>query len=98
MPQLDRTHLKILPLSDRKHKMTAADIYTLDADTPPYKNDRLNIVAERIVQAYNNSKQVIWMMGAHVMRRGNSRFIIDMMERGLITHIATNGACAIHDF
>ena len=98
MPQLDRTHLKILPLSDRKHKMTAADIYTLDADTPPYKNDRLNIVAERIVQAHNNSKQVIWMMGAHVMRRGNSRFIIDLMERGLITHIATNGACAIHDF
>ncbi len=98
MSELDRTHLTILPLSERQHKMTVADIYSLDAEIPPHKNKRLQIVAERIVQAYNNNKQVIWMMGAHVMRRGNSRYIIDLMERGVITHIATNGACAIHDF
>ena len=98
MSYLDRSHLTILPLSQRKHKMTVDDIYPLDAKIPLYKNVRLNIVAECIVKAYQNSKQVVWMMGAHVMRRGNSRFIIDLMERGLITHIATNGACAIHDF
>ncbi len=98
MSELDRTHLNILPLSERQHKMTVADIYSLDAEIPPHKNKRLQIVAERIVQAYNTKKQVIWMMGAHVMRRGNSRYIIDLMERGVITHIATNGACAIHDF
>ncbi len=98
MRQFDRTHLKILPLSERQHKMTVADIYALDAETAPYQNESLNIVAERIVQAHQNGKEVIWMMGAHVMRRGNSRYIIDLMERGIITHIATNGACAIHDF
>ena len=98
MRPFDRTHLKILPLSERQHKMTVADIYALDAETPPYENESLNIVAERIVQAHQNRKEVIWMMGAHVMRRGNSRYIIDLMERGVITHIATNGACAIHDF
>ena len=38
------------------------------------------------------------MMGAHVIKRGLSRFVIDLMERGLITHIGTNGAGAIHDF
>ena len=32
------------------------------------------------------------------MRRGNSRYIIDLMERGVLTHLATNGAGAIHDF
>lgn len=98
MRQLDRSHLTILPLSKRQHKMTVSDIYALDAETPPYQNKRLNVVAERIIQAHRNKKQVIWMMGAHVMRRGNSRYIIDLMERGVITHIATNGACAIHDF
>ena len=98
MSYLDRRQLRILPLSQRKHKMTVEDIYPIDADIPQYENERLNIVAERIVKAYQNKKQVVWMMGAHVMRRGNSRFIIDLMERGLITHIATNGACAIHDF
>ena len=95
---LNRNQLKILPLSERQHKMTVADVYPLDAETPPYRNERLRSVAERIVEAHQHDKQVIWMMGAHVMRRGNSRFIIDLMTRGVITHIATNGACAIHDF
>ncbi len=97
-PKLDRTQLKILPLSQRKHKMTVADIYSLDAQTPPYESEDLRLVADGVVQAHRHEKQIIWMMGAHVMRRGNSRFIIDLMERGILTHVATNGAGAIHDF
>ena len=96
--KFNRNHLTILPLSERRHKMTVADVYALDAETPPDENENLHIVAERIAQARRRGKPVIWMMGAHVMRRGNSRFIIDLMERGVITHVATNGACAIHDF
>ena len=96
--KLDRSRLKILPLAEREHKMTVADIYSLDAETPPYENDDLRIVADQIIQAHRSGKQVIWMMGAHVMRRGNSRYIIDLMERGLLTHLATSGAGAIHDF
>ena len=98
MEKLNREQLTILSLTERQHKMTVADVYPLDAEPPPYENRNLGIIADRIVEAHRAQKQVIWMMGAHVMRRGNSRFIIDLMERGIITHIATNGACAIHDF
>ena len=38
------------------------------------------------------------MMGAHVLRAGVSPHLIDLMERGLITHIAMNGAGPIHDW
>jgi hypothetical protein len=38
------------------------------------------------------------MMGAHVLRSGVQRYVIDLMERGLLTCLATNGACAVHDF
>ena len=38
------------------------------------------------------------MMGAHVLRAGVNRHIIDLMERGVIDHIAMNGAGAIHDY
>jgi len=38
------------------------------------------------------------LMGAHVIRQGNSRLIIDLMRRGFITHLGLNGACVIHDF
>ena len=98
MDRLNREQLIIRPLTERQHKMTVADVYPLDAETLPYQNPHLRIVADRIVEAHRAGRQVIWMMGAHVMRRGNSRFIIDLMERGIITHLATNGACAIHDF
>ena len=38
------------------------------------------------------------MMGAHVLRAGVNRHIIDLLERGFIDHIAMNGAGAIHDY
>jgi hypothetical protein len=37
-------------------------------------------------------------MGAHVLRAGVNRHIIDLLERGIITHVACNGAGAIHDW
>jgi hypothetical protein len=37
-------------------------------------------------------------MGAHVLRAGVSRYLIDMMERGDLTHLAMNGAGPIHDW
>src|SRR5262249_4637750 len=40
----------------------------------------------------------ILLMGAHVLRAGVSRYLIDMMERGLLSHIAMNGAGPIHDW
>lgn len=78
--------------------MTVSDIYPLEAETPSCESENLQIVADRVVQAHQDRKQVIWLMGAHVMRRGNSRYIIDLMERGVLTHVATSGAVAIHDF
>ena len=96
--KIDKNKLKILPLSQREHKTTVENIYQLDSEIPPYENENLHQVADRIAKAHKRGGQVIWMMGAHVIRRGNSRFIIDLMERGVITHIATNGAGAIHDF
>ncbi|MEW6040277.1 MAG: hypothetical protein AB1633_02030 [Elusimicrobiota bacterium] len=43
-------------------------------------------------------KQIILMFGAHIIKCGLSPIIIDLMRRGFITAIATNGASMIHDF
>ena len=40
----------------------------------------------------------ILMMGAHVIKAGASRYVIDLIERGYITHVAMNGAGSIHDY
>ena len=38
------------------------------------------------------------MLGAHVLRKGAAPLLIDLMQRGLVSHLALNGAGAIHDF
>ena len=40
----------------------------------------------------------VLMMGAHVLRAGTQRHVIDLMERGLVSLIAMNGAGPIHDW
>jgi len=94
----DRSKLKILPLAKRKNLYTLDRIYKLTDPLPEYSHPLLGEAAKRMANAYLNKKQIIWMQGAHIIRQGNSRYIIDLMERGVIKHFATNGAAAIHDF
>jgi hypothetical protein len=58
----------------------------------------LAAVAQRMKLARERGASVILMMGAHVIRAGVQRFLIDMMERGYISCLAGNGACTIHDY
>jgi hypothetical protein len=97
-PLFDRSKLKLRPLSERVHDMTLAEVLNLDHDVPPFDDPNLGQVAERVAQAHRAGNQVILMMGAHVIKRGLSRFVIDLMERGIITHVGMNGAGPIHDF
>jgi len=94
----DRSKLKLRPLAEREHGMTVADVLSLDAETPPFEHPDLPRLAERIVSARRDGREVIILMGAHVIKQGLSRFVIDMMQRGLITCLGMNGACVIHDY
>lgn len=101
--RFDRKRLKILPLSERQNKMTIADIRELEdliSGDNLDQTTRISIetLAKQIIRKRSQSGQIIWMMGAHVLRRGNSRYVIDLMKRGIITHAAANMAVAIHDF
>ncbi len=96
-PIFDRSQLKLLPLAERVHDVTMADLVSLDA-VPPFEDPNLTQVAARVVRAHLSGHPVILMMGAHVIKRGLSRFVVDLMERGIITHVGLNGAGVIHDF
>jgi hypothetical protein len=97
-PRFDRTRLKLQPLALRRHDMTLDDVLPLDAAAPPFTHPDLPALAERIVRARGDGREVIVLMGAHVIKQGLSRFIIDLMRRGLITCLGMNGAGAIHDY
>lgn len=51
-----------------------------------------------IVGARSNERPVVIAIGAHVIKCGLSPLVIDLMERGVITAVVTNGACAVHDY
>jgi len=97
-PQFDRSRLRVLALEDRVHDFRLDEVLPLDADLRLNDSPELNAVAQRVVEARHAGKQVILMMGAHVIKTGLSRYVIDLVERGVLTHIGVNGACAIHDF
>ena len=62
-------------------------------------NDELKIkIGKKIREARKKESTVLLMYGAHVIRRGCSLYMIELMRRGLVTHFATNGAGSIHDF
>jgi hypothetical protein len=94
----DRSQLKIRPLDERVHDLGIQVVKPLDAALPPFDSPDLEAVAGAIVTARQAGAQVIMLMGAHVIREGNANYIIDLMERKIITHIGFNGAGVIHDF
>src|SRR5207237_1845094 len=51
-----------------------------------------------IVDAKRHGGGIIWGRGAHVIKTGVGPLIVDLMERGFVSAIATNGAAVIHDF
>jgi hypothetical protein len=55
-------------------------------------------VVRAIVNAKRSEGGVVWGLGAHVIKTGLGPIVIDLMERGFVSAIATNGAAVIHDF
>lgn len=58
----------------------------------------IRTVIARLIEAVRKKKMVLVAMGAHVIKVGLSPVILDLMERGIISGIAMNGAGIIHDF
>ncbi len=94
----DRSQLLIKPLGERKHDMGLDYILKLDEPAPEFSHPQLQGVAQRLIAAQEKGAARILMMGAHVIKSGASRHMIDLIERGYITHVAMNGAGAIHDY
>jgi hypothetical protein len=57
-----------------------------------------NVIVRAVVDAKRAGAGVVWGLGAHVIKTGLGPVLIDLMERGFVSAIATNGASIIHDF
>jgi phosphoheptose isomerase len=98
MPSIDLTQVTTYPIAERRNLVTLDDLIDPATPAPPFDSDALGAVVDAVVAARAAGRPVIWMMGAHVIKSGLSRLVIDLMARGWITHVAGNGAVSIHDF
>src|SRR5579884_2029769 len=97
-PAFDRSRLRIQPLAQREHDLDLRALLPLNAPLPDFAHPALPILGQRLADTKRHGRARILLMGAHVLRAGVARFIIDLMERGLIDHVAMNGAGPIHDW
>ena len=106
--RIDLSKIKTIHLDTRKCKVAIKDFASLPKKSSSFRNfyDSLpNILAaldfkdvvDAIVAAKKKKRMVIFMMGAHVIKCGLSPVIIDLMKRGIVKHVALNGAGIIHD-
>ena len=89
------TLLAALPGSARANRSFHA---FLDSLPHTLAADQLRAIAGAIAHAHRNGKGVVLLVGGHVIKVGLGPLLADWVRRGIATHIAMNGAAAIHDF
>jgi Deoxyhypusine synthase len=107
--EFDVSGVKTYPLKSRKSKVTASDFGRpanrattigefVDSLPDILAGADLKAIVAAITQATHTDGGVLWGLGAHVIKTGLGPVIVDLMRRGFVSAIATNGAAVIHDF
>lgn len=101
-PQFDRSQVRMLPLRERQNKQQIERDH-IDPATPPGDLPEVAIglvreAAERLRAARAAGKSRMLAFGAHSIKNGLGPVLIALLERGWLTHLATNGAGIIHDW
>jgi hypothetical protein len=107
--EFDLSAVRTYPLASRPSKVTVADFAQ-----PHQPGDGLpafvahlprqlagadfRAIVDAVRAAHRSSRPIVWGIGAHVIKTGLSPILIDLMRRGLVSALATNGAGVIHDF
>ena len=106
---LDLRGVRTYPLESRRSKVGLADFAR-----PHVRGARLGrfleglprilgglsfrALVDDVLRARTRGRPILWGLGAHVIKVGLSPVIVDLMERGLVTGLALNGAGIVHDF
>jgi hypothetical protein len=107
--ELDLSGIRTYPLKSRASKARAEDFAKpyragsgvgglLDSLPSILAAADFRAVVAAMLAARESGGGILWGLGAHVIKTGLSPVLIDLMERGFVSALATNGAGVIHDF
>ena len=106
--ELDWSKLQLKSREERAHKVEASALGRPTAPGASFADwfdslpdflgvKQLRQTADAIVAARHAGRPVVFGFGGHVVKTGCAPLVIDLIERGIITALATNGSGAIHD-
>ena len=100
----DAGRISTYPVSGRKNKVMLSDLlepaavvesgYEVSGGT----EELIEKVSRAIVDSRRGGRPVILFTGAHLIKNGLGKLVIDLVDRGMVTLVAGNGATAIHGF
>ncbi len=107
--EFDLSGVRTYPLASRQSKARLEDFarpYEKGSGLGGWIDRLPNILAAadfkaivaRLQRAKREDGGIIWGFGAHVIKTGLSPVLVDLMRRGYVSALATNGAGLIHDF
>src|SRR5881296_871671 len=106
--EFDLSGVRTWPLASRQSKVRAADFgrsLSGSSSVAAFVESLPDILAaadlkavvRALVEAQREDAGIVWGLGAHVIKTGLGPVLVDLMERGFVSAIATNGAGVIHD-
>ena len=109
MPEIDPARIRTVPVAARPNKVHAeafarppggdTSFSAFLASLPHILEARSFLeIVDAVVHAARERRAVVCMAGGHVVKTGLAPLIIELVRRGVITHIASNGSTAIHDY
>ena len=107
--EFDLSGVKTYPLASRQSKVGVSEFAKpyekgsgfgawLDGLPALLAAGDFKAIVDAILAAQRGNRAIIWGLGAHVLKTGLSPVIVDLMARGFVSAVATNGAGIIHDF
>lgn len=101
-PKFDRSRLLIRSLSERKNQVSIREkqvpVTYRPAYLSPESRELIRHTAGKIEDARRNGRPVILAFGAHSIKNGLGPILTELIRKGMVTHLATNGAGIIHDW
>ncbi|MFZ9898760.1 MAG: hypothetical protein ACO3F5_04900 [Gemmatimonadaceae bacterium] len=108
-PERRPPRVRTIPVATRPNKVRGEDFASPPGEDRSFgaflralpdvlKAQDFRAVVDAVAHAARTKRGVIVMLGGHVVKTGIGPILIDLMRRGVITHLAMNGSAAIHDY
>jgi hypothetical protein len=107
--EADLSKVRTIPVARRPNKVRAEEFAHpptddrslrafLDALPDVLVARDFKTVVRATAEARRRARGVVLMLGGHIVKTGLSPLLIELMRRGIVTHVAMNGSAAIHDY